>query len=222
MERKRPRIEDLNKFVQFYFKKNPPRIRYRRLKEHHYGQASFKTRRIYINSRGRPESYKDRFCVGGYMGYKYKSDIEIKDMTEQEWYFFILFHEIGHFKIKLRVPRKYRLVEKELRKKYPRNLHAQLDFAGDYFFPEISGCSYPDLAEELYYKSREDLEDFQSWFCGDYRQEHAMIEDWSRREFLKHRAVINKVIENKSYVNRSMGIGGFFNWKVVDEKWEPY
>jgi hypothetical protein len=225
MERKIPRIEDLNKFVQFHFKKNPPTIQYRKMKEYHYGQVSLKKRHIYINSRGKPDSDNGCIDVGG-MGEKYKSDIVIEDLTEQERYFLTLFHELGHLKIKLRPPRKYQLVKKELRKKYPKDLDKQLYFAEDYFFPEIRGCSYSDLEEKkrekLANRCAQDWYDFKSWFLGDYRKEHIMVEDWARKEFLKHRAVINKVIENKSYVNRSMGIGGFFNWKVVDGKWEPY
>lgn len=177
---KRPRIKDLQDFANSYFIRQPPVIRWKKMKC--CGMAILNKNIIYLNP--------DMPLVSSYYisvandSLLYKSKKYLK-LSEGEQYFLTLLHEIGHFKMKLKPPREYILIRNKLRKEFPNNLKMQDYMAEDYIEPKKNEI-------EAEYLGR--LEGFRTWLVGDYNEEHNAVEDWSREEFKKQRKTIKRIL----------------------------
>jgi hypothetical protein len=117
---KRPSLEILQESTNSYFRRNPPKVQWRKLDRHgrHVaGMAVLKRNRIYLH----PEMTRDSTgCMIALDFYIPKTQLRLR---EGEEYFQTLLHEIGHFKIKkghgYKMPAEYKKVERLLRKEHP-------------------------------------------------------------------------------------------------------
>ena len=111
----RPKIKDLQAFTKLHFKRNCPIVKWKKMKDMQ-GIVDEKKNIIYLN----PEiPLKGWGCRVGEIYYKPKRKVRLKD---GEQYFFTLIHEIGHFKIKLKSSKEFKLLKKRLQREYPNDL----------------------------------------------------------------------------------------------------
>lgn len=107
-----------------------------------------------------------------------------------EIYFLTLLHEIGHFKIKEKIPRSYLRLRKEI-------------LGNDFSHDRLIEISYienkikPLMGEkENSWKLR--LADFMSWLATEETISHHMkVENWAIDEFERKRKIIVKLLSNE-------------------------
>ncbi len=131
-------IKVLGDFAKNYFRKNPPVVQWKYMKNGWcHGLVYRKERLIYLNPRSRND--RDEFCsvvMGGAVDFDYQSSIRIERLSKHEKFFLTLLHEIGHLKIRHTIPKHFRSIRKELRKKYPKDINKQFYLSANYFLPE--------------------------------------------------------------------------------------
>lgn len=203
MTTKRPSIKILQEFARQYFPRRCPAVRWKKIGC--MGLAVRKKNLIYINPVIPPKDYQ---CKVGSGWYEPAEKIRVKD---GEQYFLTLIHEVGHFKIIKKPPKEWIILKRRLMRDGRQRL--KLEEATDRKF----GCYKPKTKKEkrryvyehVHYmasyemkqRKGEDnsefygrIEDFRDWFMGDMASEHASVEDWARKEFLKHRKKIRSLL----------------------------
>lgn len=152
------------------------------------GLAYTKRSLIYINPNITLEHLSD-FGIPG-VQFNTKSLTKLK-LKEGEQYFFILLHEIGHFKKHVKPPREFIAAKDKLVKMYPDNLKMQY-YAADTFL------KIKKSETVMQYDIRKEL--FREWLqSGDYLLEHHNVEEWAITEFKKHRKIVKCFISNQHY-----------------------
>jgi len=116
--------------------------------------------------------------VGDGLMYLPKKPIKFSD---GEQYFFVLLHEIAHFKVKTKPPKEFLSIKDCLEKEYPGNLRMQLELADSYIKPRKNE-SAEDIAGRI--------SNLRTWLSGLSASEHIMVEKWAEREFRKRRKEI--------------------------------
>jgi hypothetical protein len=120
-------------------------------------------------------------------GISFRSKTRLR-LSKEEKYFQTLIHEIGHFKITSKPPRKYYSWGEKLKEKYPNNMNVQC-YAAEDVIEMGRGESEADYLGKL--------EDFKNWLVsGRTLAEHHIVERWSIEEFKKQRNRIRKIIKN--------------------------
>jgi len=107
-----------------------------------------------------------------------------------EMYFLTLLHEIGHFKVKEKIPRSYLRLKKDI-------LGNDLDHDRMIEISNIENKIKPLPGEkESSWKLR--LADFMSWLATDETISHHMkVENWAIDEFERKRKLIAKLLSNQ-------------------------
>ena len=173
-------LEDLQTFTNSYFKRSPPIVEWKDMKN--YGQALWDENKIYINPHMSESSWEFQF---GEIEYRAKTRLKL---SREEKYFQVLLHEIGHFKIKPNPPKEYFIARRNLQKMWGDNKKLHFKFAGN-------------CLELMENESPEDyvvrLKDFRHWLATEHTYaEHVQVEEWAIEEFKKQRKRIREIIKN--------------------------
>lgn len=201
---KRLSIKILQGFAKLYFSYRCPTVRWKKMEP--AGLAVYNKNIIYLNPT---IPLDDSGCKTGTTYYRSHKKIKLK---EGEQYFLILLHEIRHFTIRKRKPKKEWIkLKRELLKearaslkgvKIGREVFGKKPMTKkeeqEWIWDNVWNNSEPTRGkgEKMdHYLARS--ENFRSWLIGDRMDEHASVEDWARKEFIKQR----KRIED-SYLNR--------------------
>jgi hypothetical protein len=145
------------------------------------GRSDLGRQIIYLASRQQLRA--DSISLGLSYAYRIGPKYRRMKLTSNEMYFLTLLHEIGHFKIKEKVPSSYLKFRDELIK------HSH-DHMVD--FDHIERRIRRKTGEtESAWKLR--LADFESWLViGESISHHIKVENWAIDEFEKKRASIRK------------------------------
>ena len=175
---KKPSIEILQQFSDGYFKQNPPKLKW------HDGKPFLGCSVLIENSILLKPSMplNPEGCqVDDGSFYMPKLQFQLKD---GEQYFYVLLHEIGHYKkvhlerAKQIIPAEYIRIIKKLEKEYPD------DNFGQYYGVE-------DIVKrrkgETVQKWQERVELTKIYITGELLELHSSVEDWAREEFLRRR-----------------------------------
>ncbi len=146
------------------------------MKDSTAGTVDIKKNIIYLN----PMSKKMGFGCS-IDGAVFEPGINIK-LSFYESFFATLIHEIGHFKIKRKVPEYMVRIKEKLEKEYPKEVDMRVYSASDYLKRRKN-----ETTDE--YTSR--LWELESVICGGNMREHQAVEEWSIKEFKKQRTYIN-------------------------------
>jgi len=148
-----------------------------------YGGSDIEKRMIYL-SPSIPST--PNYSLGlGDSWVDYTKPLKFK---EGEQYFFVLLHEIGHFKItEPKIPKYFMKAKKELESDFPDDKDLQVESA------------------DLYIKQRKNeelshwgwrIDEFKLWLLtGHTKQEHIDVETWAIKEFRKHRGDIRQALK---------------------------
>jgi len=147
------------------------------------GQADLNKNLIYLSRRQAMNA--DAIGLGLSYAYRIGSKYKRMKLIYDEMYFLTLLHEIGHFKIKDRIPKNYARLKKEI---------VDSDFSHDHLIE----LSYIESRIKRRAGERENewklrLADFMSWLTIDETISHHMkVEDWAIDEFERKRKAITK------------------------------
>jgi len=122
-KRKQQILKNLQEFTNLYFKKNPPTVEWKEMKND--GQALWGENKIYINPQMSESFWEFQF---GEVEYRAKTRL---NLSREENYFQVLLHEIGHFKIKPNPQKEYFIARISLRKMWGDNNKLHIEFAGN-------------------------------------------------------------------------------------------
>lgn len=173
-------LEDLQAFTNLYFKDNSPKVEWKDMK--YDGKTVWEENKIYLNPQTREEFWKLNF---GEIDYRSKTRLKL---SEEEKYFLILLHEIGHFKIKPKPSKEYIIARRRLQKMWGDNKKLHLEFASD-------RLKHKRNESDEDYEGR--LLDFRHWLVTEHtNSEHVEVEEWAIEEFKKQRKRIKEIIKN--------------------------
>ncbi len=114
----------------------------------------------------------------------YEKDLKLKP---GEQYFLCLLHEIGHFKTHLKIPKYYERIKQRVEKVHP-NKESQMFLADDLLNQR------KDEDDEEFNERLIDLKTYILSGASGRIKEHMAVYKWARREFLKKRKTINKLL----------------------------
>ncbi len=146
------------------------------------GKSDLERQIIYLASKQQLKA--DSISLGLSYAYRIGPRYRRMKLTRNEMYFLTLLHEIGHFKIKEKVPSSYLLLRDELIRKHSHDLWVEFD--------SIERRIRRRRGEtETAWKLR--LADFETWLViGESISHHIKVENWAIDEFEKKRATIRK------------------------------
>jgi hypothetical protein len=177
-------LEILNEFAQSYV----PGIRIRFAKSMRGGESGrsdLERKIIYLASKQQLKA--DSISLGLSYAYRIGPKYRRMKLTKSEMYFLTLLHEIGHFKIKEKVPMSYLLLREELIRKHSRDHRIEFDHV------ERRIKQKPGETETAW-KLR--LADFETWLViGESISHHIKVENWAIDEFEKRSAKIRKSLQ---------------------------
>jgi hypothetical protein len=182
----------LNEFAKSYIAK--VRVVFRDdLLEKESGQSDLQRKIIYLARRQKLSA--DAIGLGLMYAYHIGPKYRRMKLQRYEMYFLTLLHEIGHFKLKERVPQKYELLKKELVVKGLSDRLIELSFI------ENRMKRKPEEREGSW---RLRLADFMSWLTmGETISHHLKVENWAIDEFERKRKAITKLLRDAGLVGRS-------------------
>jgi hypothetical protein len=175
---KKPSIEILQQFSDGYFKQNPPKLQWHDGKPF-LGCAVLVENSILLKPSMPLNLEGCRVDDGSF--YMPKLQFQLKD---GEQYFYVLLHEIGHFKkvhlerAKHIIPAEYIRIIKKLEKEYP-------DDNSDQYYGVESIVKRRKGETVQKWQERVDLTKI--YITGELPELHSSVEDWARKEFLKRR-----------------------------------
>jgi len=173
-------LRDLQAFTKLYFKRKPPVVKWKEMK--YAGLADNENNIIFLA----PDIILKKCWPIDVGAGLYAPRTRLK-LSEDEHYFHVLLHEIGHFKVKLKPPKEYYSIRKRLQKMYPDNKEMQHYAVEDCIEPRENGST-----EELLWT----IEDFRCWLIYGYRsEEHVEVEEWAIKEFRKQRRRSREIIK---------------------------
>jgi hypothetical protein len=176
---KKPSIEILQQFSDGYLKQNPPKLQW------HDGKPFLGCAVLVENSillkPSMPLNLEGCRVDDDGSFYMPKLQFQLKD---GEQYFYVLLHEIGHFKkvhlegAKRIIPAEHIRIIKKLEKEYPD------DNFGQYYGVE---SIVKRRKGETVQKWQERVDLTKIYITGELPELHSSVEDWARKEFLKRR-----------------------------------
>jgi hypothetical protein len=174
----------LNEFAKSYI--SDVNVRFsRNLSEMASGQSDLEKRIIHLSRKQKMDA--DAIGLGLSFAYKIGSKYRRMKLKPHEMYFLTLLHEIGHFKIKERVPKSYQRLKKEI---------IGIDHNHDHLveLSIIEGKIKRKAGErENAWKLR--LADFMSWMViGETISHHMKVENWAIDEFERKRRLITELL----------------------------
>ena len=192
----KPPITVLNDFTKIYL--DNVRVVWASLREGTRGEAHYDKGLIKL-SRNIPSTNVIGCRVGS--GFNYNPDINL-DLIEGEQYFYVLLHEIAHFKIRMPPSKEFVRAKACAIKELHEQQKAE-EKNGIQTYPKLSEkkwhARYIDEIIHLapYYLKRKSsetntryetrLSQLESYIAGDNLVEHIKVEDWTVREFVKRR-----------------------------------
>lgn len=191
----RPRIRErrqkellgvLNEFAKPYV--SGIRVRFNNHIAGASGQSDLERKIIYLSPRQRLKA--DSIGLGLTYAYRIGPKYRKMKLGRYEMYFLTLLHEIGHFKVKEKIPRSYLRLKKDI-------LGNDLDHDRMIEISNIENKIKPLPGEkESSWKLR--LADFMSWLATDETISHHMkVENWAIDEFERKRKLIAKLLSNQ-------------------------
>ncbi len=195
----RPRIKDLNKFVQLYHSillDEPHSVKWKKMEDR--GGVDYYSDTIYLNPTIPLKSEWTHI-----INKKYVPSVKLR-LREGEQYFFTLLHEIAHFKLHynpLSVPKEWVDIYVKLLKSTPNptpsfRLRKPPKDINDVLW--LCTRAMTHLKQKENEKDQDYVERYgslASWLCGDWDKEHIEAEEWAIKEFRKQRKRINKILE---------------------------
>ena len=182
-------LELLNEFAKHYVTR--VKVIFRdNLLEDESGQSDLQRRVIYLAPKQR--LHADAIGLG--FAYAYHIGPKYRKMRVQRYeiYFLTLLHEIGHFKIRERVPRKYERLKRELVEKGVSDHLIELTYIED-------KMRRRSAESEDAWRLR--LADFMSWLTlGETITHHMKVENWAIDEFERKRKKIVTMLQNTGLV----------------------
>lgn len=152
------------------------------------GQSDLEKKIIHLS----PKQDLRADSIGLGLTYAYRIGPKYREMKLRpyEMYFLTLLHEIGHFKIKEKIPGSYLRLKKEiLGNDLSRDRLIEISYIENKIKP-LAG------ERESSWKLR--LADFMSWLATDETITHHMkVENWAIDEFERKRKTIAKLLSNK-------------------------
>jgi hypothetical protein len=174
----------LNKFSKSYL----PRVKVRFVEgsiETASGQSDLERGIIYLASRQKLNA--DSIGLGLTYAYRIGPKYRKMKLSRNELYFLTLLHEIGHFRIKEKIPKSYLRLRKQIvREDSAGKRRVELSFI-ESKLKRWSGES------ESAWKLR--LADFMSWLAtGESISHHMKVENWAIDEFERKRKFIGGLL----------------------------
>jgi hypothetical protein len=174
----------LNEFAQSYV----PGIRVRfanGMRGGESGRSDLERKITYLASKQQLKA--DSISLGLSYAYRIGPKYRRMKLTKNEMYVLTLLHEIGHFKIKEKVPLSYLLLREELIRKHSRDHRIEFDQIE-------SRIKRREGETETAWKLR--MADFETWLViGESISHHIKVENWAIDEFEKRRAKIRKSLQ---------------------------
>jgi hypothetical protein len=147
------------------------------------GRSDLEGQIIYLAMKQQLEA--DSISLGLSYAYRIGPKYRKMKLTKNEMYFLTLLHEIGHFKIKEKVPSSYLRLRDELISTHDH----RVEF--DYIERRIRRRTGET---ETVWKLR--LADFETWLViGESISHHIKVENWAIDEFEKKRGLIRKNLQ---------------------------
>jgi len=182
----------LNEFAKTYVAKVRVVLR-DDLLERESGQSDLQRKIIYLARKQKLNA--DAIGLGLMYAYSVGPKYRRMKLQRYEMYFLTLLHEIGHFKLKERIPRKYEQLKKELVGKGLSERLIELSFIENRIKrkPGERAASW-----------RLRLADFMSWLTmGETITHHLKVENWAIDEFERKRKIIAKMLWDARLVSKS-------------------
>lgn len=190
---KKPKLKDLQAFVNRYFTNNPPKVKYLSMSETE-GAAVLLKNIILINTK---IPIRSNFgCRVGELNYTSTQKVQFKD---GEQYFAVLLHEIAHFKISKKAPNYYHKVRNKAIKKIKEEFRLRSQFFGekekvykneeDFIYQNLDAVAYSAEGFIKPYKNESQecydgrVCDFRGWLINDMPREHIAVAQWAEQEF---------------------------------------
>lgn len=148
------------------------------------GQSDLEKNVIYISPRQqmKPDSIALGLTFAYRIGPKYRS----MKLTKDEMYFLTLLHEIGHFRIKEKIPKSYGRLRRQIFELDRSPGYKQVELS--YIESRVKRKNGEKLSD---WKLR--LADFMSWLAtGETISHHMKVENWAIDEFERKRKSIGK------------------------------
>jgi len=175
----RPLLKVLNEFARSYL----PVIKVRfgdGMQGGESGRSDLERKIIYLSTKQQLKA--DSISLGLSYAYRIGPKYRRMKLTKNEMYFLTLLHEIGHFKIKEKVPKSYHLLREELIRKHSHDHRVEFDHIERRIKQKTEET-------ETAWKLR--LADFETWLViGESISHHIKVENWAIDEFEKKRAKI--------------------------------
>jgi len=144
------------------------------------GRSDLERKIIYLSTKQQLKA--DSISLGLSYAYRIGPKYRRMKLTKNEMYFLTLLHEIGHFKIKEKVPKSYHLLREELIRKHSHDHRVEFDHIERRIKQKTEET-------ETAWKLR--LADFETWLViGESISHHIKVENWAIDEFEKKRAKI--------------------------------
>ena len=177
----KPLLGVLNEFARSYI----PGIRIRfasGMRDGESGRSDLERQVIYLASKQQLKA--DSISLGLSYAYRIGPKYRRMKLARNEMYFLTLLHEIGHFKIKEKVPSSYLKLRDELIRKHSQDLRVEFDTIEERIRRRTGET-------ETAWKLR--LADFETWVViGESISHHIKVENWAIDEFEKKRGAIRK------------------------------
>ncbi len=160
------------------------------------GLSDLKREIIYLS----PKQELNADAIGLGLSYAYRIGPKYKKLRLQgyEMYFLTLLHEIGHFKIKERIPKSYIRLKREI---LGNNVSRDRLIELSYIESKIKRTAGE---KESVWKLR--LADFMSWLATDETISHHMkVENWAIHEFERKRKAIVELVLKAGLFPRQLG-----------------
>jgi hypothetical protein len=158
------------------------------------GQSDLQRKIIYVSpvQAARPDAIGLGLTYAYRIGPKYRS----MKLTRYEMYFLTTLHEIGHFKVKERVPTSYHRLQKEISE-------LAIRYKGDQRMIELSfiesRIKRKNGETSSAWKLR--IADFMSWLAtGETISHHMKVENWAIDEFERNRQRIASLLQNAGLI----------------------
>jgi hypothetical protein len=178
-------LELLNEFAKQYAARAKVVFRDNLLQDES-GQSDLQRHVIYLALRQRLNA--DAIHLGFAFAYRIGPKYRKMKLQSDEVYFLTLLHEIGHFKIKERVPQKYERLKRDL--------------VGKGVSDHLIELSYIEIKMRRRSGERESawrlrLADFMSWLTlGETITHHMKVENWAIDEFERKRKKITAMLQD--------------------------
>ncbi len=169
----------LNEFARFYVQ--GIRVRFSNsMRGGESGRSDLEGRIIYLATKQQLKA--DSISLGLSYAYRIGPKYRRMKLTRNEMYFLTLLHEIGHFRIKEKVPLSYLMLRDQLIRKHDH----RVEF--DYIERRLRRRANET---ETAWKLR--LAGFETWLViGESISHHIKVENWAIDEFEKKRGAIRK------------------------------